>query len=443
MKKLALILAGIAFVGTANAQEKQASSYLGGYDNIQYFRHYDQRGINVFETSKQDSIPFEGLRVRFGAGFTQQFQGLEHSNDAGSVPTTDARALRPITWGFNNASANLNIDVQLADGIRLHLATYLSSRHHNETWVKGGYIQFDKLPFKGEFFSSIMKYMTIKVGHMEINYGDAHFRRADGGQTLYNPFIENYILDAFTTEIGGEVYFQHPTGFLAMVGMTNGEIKGSIDQLSTTATDPNDNKSPAVYAKIGYDNNKTEGLRFRITGSIYNDNSSQSNTLFWGDRTGSNYFLVMEKFGSTTAAQAWSGRFNPRLSDKVTAMSLNALVKYKGLEFFGTYDNASGRTSAEKDDRSISQIAADLIYRAGRKENVFVGLRYNQVTGREVGATTDISINRTALAAGWFVTPTIMLKGEYVMQNYVDFAKTDIRSNGKFSGFVVEAVVGF
>ncbi len=444
MKKLLVFVVGIILSGSlAYAQNNGGSNFMRGYDNIQYFRSYDQRGINVFETPKQDSVTFDGMRLRIGAGFTQQFQGLEHENAAGNVPATDARSLRPITYGFNNASANLNLDFQLADGIRLHVGTYLSSRHHQETWVKGGYIQFDKLPFNIKFFDDLMKYMTIKVGHMEINYNDAHFRRSDSGQTLYNPFMENYIADAFTTEIGGEVYFQHTTGFLAMLGVTNGEIKGSIDQLATSATDPNANKSPAVYGKIGFDNRKMDGLRFRVTGSFYNDNSSQNNTLFWGDRTGSNYFLVMEKTGSTTTAQAWSGRFNPRFSDKISSMTFNAFIKYKGLEFFGNYDNVSGRTSAENADRKLSQIAADLVYRIGTRENTFLGFRYNQVTAREVGSTADISINRTAFAAGWFVTPTILLKGEYMLQNYNDFASTDIRSGGKISGFTVEAIVGF
>ena len=53
---------------------------------------------------------------------------------------------------------------------------------------------------------SIMKYTTLRVGHFEINYGDAHFRRSDNGNSMYNPFVGNYILDAFTTEIGAEAY---------------------------------------------------------------------------------------------------------------------------------------------------------------------------------------------------------------------------------------------
>ncbi len=51
-----------------------------------------------------------------------------------------------MSTGFNLAAANLNFDVQLDDGIRVFLENYMASRHHNEFWVKGGYIQIDKLP---------------------------------------------------------------------------------------------------------------------------------------------------------------------------------------------------------------------------------------------------------------------------------------------------------
>ncbi|MFM8178561.1 MAG: hypothetical protein ACKOAG_05185, partial [Candidatus Kapaibacterium sp.] len=123
---------------------------------------------------------------------------------------------------------------------------------------------------------------------MEVNYGDAHFRRADGGQTLYNPFMENNVIDAFATEIGGEVLFRH-SGFLAMVGMTNGAIKGSVDEVNAIR-DPKGNligdsdtsKAPAMLFKIGYDNTFGQNLRVRLTGSGYMVKSSQSNTLFGG-----------------------------------------------------------------------------------------------------------------------------------------------------------------
>ena len=159
---------------------------------IQFFRPYDQKGINVFETSKVDTIPYEGIKLRIGANFTQQFQSLRHSNSENIVGEVNKNALYGLSPGFNLAMANLNLDAQLADGIRVSLVSYMSTRHHNEFWVKGGYFQIDKVGFlNNEFMNNLWKNLTLKIGHMEINYGDTHFRRSDAGNALYNPFVEN------------------------------------------------------------------------------------------------------------------------------------------------------------------------------------------------------------------------------------------------------------
>lgn len=103
--------------------------------------------------------------------------------------------MKPIGYNFNLATANLDLDVALYDGVRMHLRTYLSSRHHPEPYVKGGYFQIDKLDFVSEgFLEDVMKNVTIKIGHMENNYGDAHFRRSDNAQAIYNPFVGNLIM---------------------------------------------------------------------------------------------------------------------------------------------------------------------------------------------------------------------------------------------------------
>jgi hypothetical protein len=445
-----LIVAILVFLPLTTLAQREFKEF---YMRPSYWRPYDRTGVNVFETTKQeDPIPFEGLRVRLGAGFTQQFQGLKHEN--GFTTPTATTQLYKLTPGFNTAQANLNLDVQLADGIRLNLVTYLSARHHNEAWVKGGYIQFDKLPFKGQFWSDLMKLTTIKIGHMEINYGDAHFRRSDGGQTIYNPFIENYIADAFATEIGGEVYLQR-NGLFGMIGLTNGMIKGNVDSVIATPQDDNVHKSPSIYGKGGFDKVLGEKLRIRGTASYYHNGSSGSNTLYGGDRTGSNYFMVMESqmtkdkttgasVKNTYDAAAFSGRFNPGFTKKIDALQLNGFLKFSGLEVFGTYEKASGRSKSETTTRDMTQWAGDVVYRLGKAENLFVGARYNTVDAELAGATiTKVNINRVSFSGGWFITKNIMLKGEYVEQKYKDFPTTDIRYKGKFNGYVIEAVVGF
>ncbi len=441
---LLLIIAGSIMPFVSSAQNG-AKEYYG---RPSYWTPYDQRGINVFETSKiADSLPFEGPRVRFGAGFTQQFQNLKHENI--TTPANQAaNKLYPLQSGFMTAQANLFMDIQLADGIRLNVTSYMSSRHHNETWVKGGYIQFDKLPFKGKFWTNLMEIATIKVGHMEINYGDAHFRRSDGGQTINNPFMDNLIVDDFATEIGGEVYLQK-NGLFGMIGMTNGMIKGNIDSTYKTAADDNIKRAPSIYLKGGIDKTIVENVRVRVSGSYYHNSSNAGSglTLFGGDRTGSNYQNVMENskngVNSASTAIAFSGRVNPGFSKKVDAIMLNGFLKVKGVELFGTYETAKGRTKNETLNRKMNQLAGEVVYRFGQQENLYVGARYNTVKVRLAGLANDVKVDRTALAAGWFVTKNVLMKGEYVIQNYKDYPTSDYRYGGKFKGFVIEAVVGF
>src|ERR1035437_8481048 len=434
MKKTLLTLLAVLFIGMAFAQN----------------RPYDKSGLNVFEARKADSVKFDGIKVKIGGAFTQSWQNLKDQNTAitrldptGKINLTKLIALNP---GFNTANANMYFDIQLGDGMSLNLTSYLSSKHHNETWVKGGYIQFDKLPFlHSAFFDNIMKFTTLKVGHMEINYGDAHFSRSDNGNSIYNPFIENNIMDEFTTEIGAEVDVQH-NGFLAVAAMTNGEIKG--DELKGTAyTGASDGKHhPAFIGKIGFDKQLAEKVRLRITGSGYYTAGSISNTLFGGDRGGSHYFYVIEK--AATTSEAFSGRFNPGFSDKIGALMGNIFLKAGGFECFTTLETSKGRAKSELISRTATQFASDLVYRFGSSENFWVGARYNTVKSGMLATPTattsyDVKLDRTAFSAGWFVTKNIMMKGEYVTQNYNNFLASDIRSNAKFHGVVFEAVVGF
>lgn len=425
-----------------------SSSAIG--QKIQYFRPNDKAGLNVFETSKKDTVAFNGLAVKVGGFFSQDFQALKHENSATPKIGTDgvnANQLIALKNGFNLAMANLTIDAQLSDGIRLNLTTYLSSRHHEEAWVKGGYIQFDKLLFlKSDLVNSLMENITIKVGDFDVDYGDAHYRRTDGGNTFYNPFVENYIMPAFATEIGGEILYQSKGGFLLSGGITNGQLNPTV--VDPSAIDPKTGKAnvtaPAFYGKVGVDRQFTSDLRFRLTGSAYTNKSNTSNTLFNGDRTGSHYFYIMENTTATTDGNAFSGRFNPGFSQQVNAAVINPFLKYKGLEIFGTYEVAKGRTIKETSMRKATQGVVDLLYRfPAEKENFWIGGRYNTVKAAMAGNPNDITVNRMVGSFGWFMTKNVMAKIVYVNQEYKNFLPTDIRSGGKFHGLMIEASVGF
>lgn len=401
-----------------NAQSKR---------DLDNYRKPDQRGINVFEAPKDSISTFDEVYVRVGGQSTLQYQSLSHEN-SGAV------ALKEIGGNFNLATANLDLDVVLLDGLRMHLRTYLSSRHHPEPYVKGGYIQIDRLDFisKG-FMENLMKYTTLKIGHMENNYGDAHFRRSDNAQAIYNPFVGNLIMDAFTTEVGAELYYQRD-GFIGMLGFTNGKLNQDVANPDTGGA--------SFLAKFGYDKQIDDDFRLRLTGSLYNTGQVRTSYLYSADRAGSRYYLVLENEEASASGNFRSGRYNPNLRNKITAIMFNPFVKYKGLEFFGTYETSTGKADTEAEDRTATQMAGELIYRFGQNENFYLGTRYNKVDAEDASGD-DIEITRFNLAAGWFLTKNIMAKLEYVSQKHDGYNSASIFDGGKFDGLMLETVISF
>lgn len=402
---------------------------------IQYFRPHDARGMNMFETPKIAGAPYDGFKLKLGAAFTQQYQDLHDSNEAvaKTVNNVNVNQLMPIGAGFNNAVANLYIDAQLARGIRLAMTSFLSSRHHQETWVKDGYLLIDESPYHTELLDNLMKALTLRVGHFEINYGDMHFRRTDNGNAMYNPLVGNLIMDAFTTEIGAEAYLRGH-GLMAMVGATGGEVRGNVEKPAQRA--------PTLLSKVGFDRQISPDMRVRVTGSLYTTKKSLNNTLYSGDRAGSRYYEVLENTLATTNAQAWSGNLQPGFSNMVTAVVLNPFVKVRGLELFGNIEQANGNKAGEAGHRTWHQYAGEGVYRFAANQ-LYVAGRYNTANGRLAGQAQDVRIQRVQAGGGWFITPNIEMKGEYVRQTYKDFPTDDIRSGGKFNGAMIEGVVAF
>jgi hypothetical protein len=403
---------------------------------MQHFRPLDRRGLNMFETPKEPGVEYTGFKLDWGAAFTSQVQSLSHSNSAAPVMVNgvNTNQLADIGFGFNNSTANLYLNAQLAKGIRVALTSYLSSRHHNETWVKDGYLLIDASPIDIKPLNKLMEFVTMRVGHFEINYGDAHFRRSDNGNAVYNAFVGNYMLDAFTTEIGAEVYVRNKKGLIAMGAITGGEVRGTV-------LNPG-KRGPAYIGKLGFDRQVNANTRVRLTGSMYRTDNALSNTLYGGDRAGSRYYYALENTAAAESAQFTSGNVNPGFRNEVTAMQLNPFVKFGGLELFGVVERAEGRASTEASTRKFNQQALDVVYRVFG-DALYVAGRYNRVNGQLSGLTEEITGDRYQVGGGWFITSGLLLKAEYVNQAFKGYPLTSIRNGGKFKGMMFEGVVAF
>src|ERR1700743_3739376 len=84
---------------------------------MQYYRPNDKTGLNVFETTKDDTTTFHKLHVKVGGAFEETFQNLNNKNTASAMNVSgysgNVNNLESLTPAFDLAMANLNIDVQL------------------------------------------------------------------------------------------------------------------------------------------------------------------------------------------------------------------------------------------------------------------------------------------------------------------------------------------
>ncbi|MGM0376469.1 MAG: hypothetical protein ACQEQ0_06825 [Bacteroidota bacterium] len=388
-----------------------------------------------FEESKLSGEEFTEVTPSFGADFALQYQSLDHSADAAD--------LIPLGTGINLPTANFNLEADLAPGIMVNLQTYLSSRHHTETWVKGGYLLMDQMPFLNfSAIDNVMEYLTIKVGVMELNYGDAHFRRSDNAEVVNNPFVGNYIMDAFTTAPAAE-FLIRSDGWLAMAALTGGALKPELvtyNGNSDSYQDHNIGDELAFYWKAGFDKEISETARLRATISGYHNSQHHFGSLYTGDRAGSRYYLVMqEQTGSSEdvnpASGHTTGRWGPGFTDENNSYMLNLFGKLGGLEVFGTYETTSGTSAFSGAEYNFDQVAIEGIYRFGREDNFFAAARINNVSN-----DNDMSVDRMQLGAGWFMTSNIITKLEYVDQTYNDF---EYGNDAGFNGIMLEAGISF
>lgn len=371
-----------------------------------------------FEPQKIKSEDFSAVKAKVGGDFAIQLQSIDH--EAPSATLLD------IKHNFNLPTANLSITADLAPGIQLFMNDFLSSRHHNEAWVEGGYMTIDKMPFLPAT-DGIMEYLTIKAGVMSPNYGDAHFYRSNNAAVLNNPFVGNWIMDAYTTNPGIEFMFRDK-GFMAMVGTNNGRMNYGRG---------NDIGKDLVFNwKLAYDTQINEDLRIRASLSGYHVPDGHSGSTLWGgDRAGARYYDVMLASDAATqsTANAQTGQWSPGSGQtKMSSYMANLFVKFHGLEVFGVYENMNGVKKAA--DQHFTQTALQAIYRVG---SFYVGTRLNKVSDND-----GSSVSRTNVGGGWNMTDAVLIKLDYVDQKYDGKAHGTI-DGGKFNGLVLEAAISF
>ncbi|HEX2975719.1 MAG TPA: hypothetical protein VHO68_07250, partial [Bacteroidales bacterium] len=163
-------------------------------------------------------------------------------------------------------------------------------------------------------------------------------------------------------------------------------------------------------------------------------------SLYYGDRTGSRFYLVMQRQTGNAgdvdiSSNFTTGNWGPGFTNRDNSLMANLFTKFHGLEFFGTLERAKGTTLSGA-DFNFGQYGVEGLFRFGKDEQFYAGAKYNAAKNQ-----TPSRVNRLEVGAGWKPIPNIIIKAEYVDQNYKNF---DIYGGGAgFDGFMVETAVSF
>lgn len=371
---------------------------------------------HIFETPK-DTSDFNGVELDWNVDLTFNFQGLQQNygdelKDGLSLPT-----------------ANLDLNAKVLSGFNVKLETMLSSHHHHETFVKGGYATIDNLDFVYPGFAKdFMDKATIKVGVNDINYGDAHFRRTDNADVMSNPFINNMGVEGYLQAGFLELLYRFPSiNAFALGGITNGEVNPD----DVTAGDGKDTYS--FYAKAGWDSQLSKDTRVRLSQSAFFVKDTTKNRLYMGDKAGN---VPRKIFSSDDFGGVWNAVGGYR---DLTATMTNLFVKKDSTEFFGLVEFADGKNQTNEDFEML-HYSAEVVQRFGG-DKFYAAARYENAVVEREGDSLDDELTQYQIGLGWLLSKNAIIKAEYIKQERKNIASYG--QDAEFDGYMISAGLSF
>jgi len=385
-----------------------------------------------FEPPK-DRSAFEKVEVGFEVALAFYYQGLSETFTPSEVNTT----AQPIQAGLILPTANLDINAKIMKGFNAKLEIMLSSHHHNETYVKGGYATIDSLDFVTPGFASdFMDHATFKIGVDDIDFGDAHFLRTDNAAVFSNPFIMNLAVESYMQAGFLELLYRWPSlDAFALAGITNGQVNPDDVKKSEGSG------AYSYYAKLGYDSQLSKALRLRVTESVFYVRGTSKNSLYLGDKAGN---VAREIFNNTTTTAGNDfGAGWQALADykDLTVSMTNLFAKYGGTEFFGLLEIADGADSTGSSMKML-HYAVNGVQRFGEHDRFYAAARYENAVTDLGSDPSDNTLTQTEAALGWFLSENAMMKAEYIEQKRKHFAEY-VGGKASFDGYMVCAALSF
>jgi hypothetical protein len=371
-------------------------------------------------------------------------QALDHEN----VFDTKGQPLAKVSPGFQNAFGDLGFIAKFGKNQEIEVVfdMYLSSRNHpSQTYGNEGYIVLRGVPenLQGlKFLEPILNKVDIKAGHMLVDFGDAAQHRTNNAIAQKNPLVGNFVIDPNIVSIGMQASSKPGSRFGWLVGASNG----------TTTEDWNVGRGFAYNGKLIFYPVKALRTSVSYIGTDQSDNPTKaaggsSMQMFTGNRSGERYAGVL---GGGQAP----GNVFPQAGEKFSAAQFDVTFNNGSpIELYGHYgmtqDLDINGSAAGTPEEKWTYFAGDMVYRF--TPAIYGAVRYsNASTSQLAGNHSDGKVDRVQVGGGLWLTKNLLVKMEYVNQQYDGFAEGQIVNNGiqawknpSFSGVISEVSFSF
>jgi hypothetical protein len=378
---------------------------------------------------------WNNLHLDIGVHSVGRFQALEQENVA--IGGTPVASLNP---GLQNPFASLSFLATIPNMMEVYFDLYIASRPHpNTMYAHEGYLLFKALPppldqtIVGEAF----KYINVKAGGFDIDFGDGNYHRSNNAFVDRNPLVGNPLVDPNVEELGLEVFaIQGPIFWLAGVG-------------SGTTTEHFDFGAGASgHLKFwGY-----PLPELRTSASFYyadlsgTTSANEHSNLFAAIRSGGSYSAI---FGGGDSP----GQVLPAAGRRVFAVQGDITWNHWPWEI---YTNVGWTRDADTNGPLAGSPSEEWLYTTiGPVYHItpalYVSARYGVAFASSVhGVPTDGWVDRMQFGAGYWVTRNLLAKIEYVYQQYHEFnagagtvSGVDAANSPRFGGLVLEIAFWF
>jgi hypothetical protein len=371
-------------------------------------------------------------------------QALDHEN----AFNLKGEPLAKVSPGFQNAFGDLGFIAKFGRNQEIEVVfdMYLSSRNHpSQTYGNEGYIVLRGVPENLEslkFLEPILEKVDIKAGHMLVDFGDASEHRTNNAIAQKNPLVGNFVIDPNIVSIGMQASSKPNGRYGWLVGVSNG----------TTTEDWNVGRGFAYNGKLIFYPVKSLRTSVSYIGTDQSDNPTKaaggsSMQMFTGNRSGERYAGIL---GGGQAP----GNVFPQAGEKFSAAQVDVTFDNGSpLELYGHYgitqDKDINGTAAGTPEEKWTYFAGDVVYRF--TPALYAAARYsNASTDMLAGSSSDGRVDRIQVGGGLWLTRNLLVKMEYVHQQYDGFAVGQVVNNGiqawknpSFSGVISEVSFSF